>query len=114
MKCQGQADGSFDCHRGLKQGCRLSYLLVSILVSHLHVCLEVMGKGRLGVELEPYGGEQCLLLFLEDVVCLSDSGPGLHNKINISDTAADKLRLLINTEKTKMIVFSKRNFYCCP
>ena len=108
VRCQGQAHGSIDCHRGLKQGCKLSPLLFSFLVSHL--CLEVIGKGKHGVQLKPNGSELFLLLFVDDIVLLSDTVPGLQNQINNLKNAADKLGLLINMEKTKVVVFRNGGF----
>ena len=108
VRCQGQAYGSINCHRGLKQGCKLSPLLFSILVSQ--ICLEVIGKGKHGVQLEPNGAELFLLLFVDDIVLLSDTVPGLQNQINNLKNAANKLGLVINTEKTKVVVFRNGGF----
>ena len=75
-----------------------------------HLCLEIIGKGKHGVQLEPNGTELFLLLFVDDIVLLFDMVPGLQNQINNLENAADKLGLVVNTDKTKAVVFRNGGF----
>ena len=86
----------------------MSPLLFSFLVFHL--CLEIIGKGKRGVQLEPNGTELFLLLFVDDIVLISETVPGLQNQISNLMIAANKLGLVVNTEKTKAVVIRNGDF----
>ena len=54
--------------------------------------------------------ELFLLLFADDIVLLSYSAMGLQNQINILEEACKALSLMINFDKTKVMVFRKGGF----
>ena len=103
VKCDGAVTDFFICQNGLKQGCKLSPFLFSLLMTSL--AKEIREKGKHGVQLIANGIELFVLLFADDVVLLSDTVPGLQNQINSLETAAGRLGLRANTQKTKVMSF---------
>jgi len=95
----------FGCPQGVKQGCLLSPLIFSLLISK--VADEVRENGRHGFQLLPGGQEIFLLLFADDIVLLSSSPAGLQNQINSLERASKSLGLEVNLDKTKIMVFRK-------
>ena len=103
VRCSGGTSSFFDCFRGLKQGCKMSPLLFSYLISYLSE--QVIKMGKHGLQIEPNGAEIFMLVFVDDIVLLSDTVPGLQNQIDNLKRASDKLGLEINTSKTKALIF---------
>lgn len=95
----------FDCPSGVKQGCLLSPLIFSLLISE--VSEEVTARGRHGFQFLPGLRELFLLLFADDIVLLSSSPVGLQNQLNNLAIASDKLGLKVNLDKTKVMIFRK-------
>ena len=81
----------------------MSPLLFSYLVSYLSD--EVIKNGKHGLQIGPNGADIFLLVFVDDIVLLSDTVPGLQNQIDNLKRAASKLGLIVNTNKTKAVVF---------
>ena len=95
----------FECHLGLKQGCLLSPLIFSLLISE--VANFIRKNGKHGIQLIPGQDEIFLLLFADDIVLLSSTPAGLQNQINSLEKASSSLGLVVNLEKTKVMVFRK-------
>jgi len=77
--CVRGADGLsdyFECRNGLKQGCKCSPLLFSIIINIL--ALEIKEKGKHGVQLCPNASDIVILLFADDVVLIADTAIRLH------------------------------------
>jgi hypothetical protein len=55
-----------------------------------------------------------LLLFADDIVLLSPTGMCLQNQINILQKLVNckYLHLMVNNDKTKVMVFRKGRFFC--
>ena len=49
--------------------------------------------------------ELFLLMFADDIALLSSTPVSLQNQLNVLCEAADRLGLLVNVEKTKIVVF---------
>ena len=103
VRCDGMMSDFFECSGGLKQGCKLSPILFSMLMTSL--TKEICHKGKHGVQLVSNGVEIFLLLFADDVALLSDTALGLQNQISSLEAAADRLGLKVNTQKTKVMTF---------
>jgi len=103
VKCDGITTDFFSCQNGLKQGCKLSPFLFSLLMTSL--ANEIKDKGKHGVQLVANGIDLFVLLFADDVVLLSDTVPGLQNQINNLEAAAGRLGLRANLQKTKVMSF---------
>jgi len=105
VKSGGIYSEYFDCTNGLKQGCKTSPVLFSLVVNE--VAKEINRKCKHGVQLLPNMREITNLLFADDIVLLSDSVPGLQNQLNNLKMSAEKFGLIINNEKTNVIVFRR-------
>lgn len=95
----------FDCSHGVKQGCLLSPIIFSLLISK--VADFVRRKGKHGIQLLPGFDEIFLLLFADDIVLLSSTPSGLQNQINSLESVSKTLGLTVNLDKTKTMVFRK-------
>lgn len=86
---------------GVRQGDPLSPLLFIIFIDGLAAALRETG---VGLNL----GDSTLvdLLFADDVALLSDTVEGLQTLINVVDNYCRKWRLILNTGKTKVVVFN--------
>ena len=93
----------FDRTNGLKQGCKLSPVLFSLIMMSL--IKEVTSKGKHGVKLNVNDTELFILLFADDIVFLADTVHGLQNQINNRERASRQLGLTVNAQKTKVMVF---------
>ena len=76
----------FECHLGVKQGCLLSPLIFSLLISE--VANFSRKNGKHGIQLIPGQDEIFLLLFADDIVLLSSTPTGLQNQINSLEKAS--------------------------
>ena len=108
VRCPSGCTEFFDCLRGLKQGCNLSPKIFSILINQL--AENVIKHGRHGVQLMPDVTDVFLLLFADDVVLISDSVIGLQNQLNTLYDSAKELGLVVNFDKSKVVVFRGGGF----
>ena len=90
---------------GVKQGCLLSPLMFSLFISE--VADFVRENGKHGIQLIPGSEEIFLLLFAVDVVLISSTPSGLQNQIDNLEKASKLLRLTVNVNKTKVMIFRK-------
>ena len=93
----------FNCPIGLKQGCLASPILFSIFINEL--ATEVENSNLRGVQLFPDLAEILLLMFADDLALISDSINGLQRLLNILHTFCVARDLVVNTIKTKVVVF---------
>ena len=66
---------------------------------------KLAGNGFIGVEVGML--KLLLLLYADDIVFFSESADGLQKGLHILKGYCDKWKLIINTSKTKMMVFRK-------
>ena len=95
----------FNCPNGLKQGCIMSPILFSYLVQE--ITTEIRRRGGNGIQLFPGAAEIAILLFADDIVLIADTVPELQKKMNVLFETAYKLGLIINMDKSKVVVFRK-------
>ena len=95
----------FECPQGVKQGCLLSPLIFSLLLSE--VAEYVRKNGKHGIQLLPSLEEIFLLLFADDIVLVSSTPSGLQNQINNLEKASNSLGQIVNLDKTKVMIFRK-------
>ena len=96
------------CPLGVRQGCLLSPLLFSLLITE--VAKQVAAGGRAGYQLIPGAREIFSLLFADDIVLIAKTPAGLQNQINNLRQASVNLGLEVNLEKTKVMVFRKGGY----
>ena len=96
------------CPLGVRQGCLLSPLLFSLLITE--VAKRVAAGGRAGYQLIPGAREIFSLLFADDIVLIAKTPAGLQNQINNLRTASTNIGLEVNLEKTKVMVFRKGGY----
>ena len=95
----------FECPVGVRQGCVLSPTLFSMFINQLADHMDVNGKD--GVEMLPDIMELFILLFADDVALLSTSANGLQNQLDVLHLCCDNMKLTVNIDKTKIMVFRK-------
>jgi len=95
----------FDCPFGVRQGCQISPLIFSLLITE--VADSVTSKGKHGFQFLPGLQEIFLLLFADDICLISTTPAGLQNQINNLEKASSALGLTVNLNKTKVMVFRK-------
>ena len=104
----GEVTGEINCPQGVRQGCQLSPLLFTLLITEL--AQEVALGGRHGYQFNPGMIELFTLLFADDIALIATTPAGLQNQINILKRGAERLGLVVNLEKTKCMVFRKGGF----
>ena len=100
--------GKINCPMGVRQGCLLSPLLFTLLITEL--AHEISREGRHGYQFTPGALEIFTLLFADDIALTSTTPRGLQNQIDILKRGAERLGLVVNLDKTKILVFRKGGF----
>ena len=95
-----------NCTLGVKQGDICSPILFSLYINEL--AIELIENGRHGVFFDAY--ELFVLLLADDIILCSETVVGLQNQLNILHRAAQKLHLIVNLEKSNIIVFRKGGY----
>ena len=90
------------CPRGLKQGDICSTILFSL---HQELAIEIIQNGKHGITLSPDLIQILIMLFADDVVLLSYTVIGLQQQLNILKDTAKKLGLVVNLQKSNVVVF---------
>jgi hypothetical protein len=98
----------FDCPVGVRQGCVLSPTLFSLFINQL--ANHVAEKGKHGVQLLPGLIELFILLFADDIALLATTPFGLQNQLKCLKECCDRLKLNVNKDKTKIMVFRKGGY----
>ena len=94
---------AFMCPRGLKQGDICSPILFSLFINEL--AIEIIQNGKHGITLSPELIQILIMLFADDVVLLSYTVTGLQQQLNILRDIAKKLGLVVNSQKSNVVVF---------
>ena len=90
----------------------VSPVLFSFLINEL--ASEILLKGKHGIQLLPREIELFLLMFADDIALLSSTPVGLQNKLNVLYEVANRLVLLVNLEKTEIVVFRNGGYLARP
>ena len=108
VRCGGHYSEPIECFSGLKQGCKMSPIIFSLMVNY--VAKLVINNGKHGIQLMPSNIVIYLLLFADDIVLVSDTAIGLQNQLNQLQRGADAIGLIVNRDKTKVMVFRNGGF----
>ena len=112
IKLNNSRSDPFDLNLGVRQGCILSPLLFNIFLCDLAKQFQTLA-GKFDIELNNVNS----FFWADDLVLLSKSEEGLTIMIKILEEYCHKNRLVINTDKTKCMIFNKtgrlirRQFY---
>ena len=92
--------------QGLKQGCLASPTLFSLFINEL--AHDIISQGKHGLQFSANDIEIFIMLFADDIIqLLSATIAGLQNQITALYNAANRVRLQVNFNKTKVMVFRK-------
>ena len=94
----------FECAVGLKQGEVMSPLLFSLFIDDLELFLQ--DSPTCGISIDDV--LLILLLFADDMVILGNSTSDLQTRLDLLKTYCDRWGLVVNVDKTKIVVFRKR------
>ena len=108
IRCGEEFTNTIYCPLGVKQGCLLSPLLFSLLITE--VARKVAEMGRAGYQFIPGTSPIYSLLFADDIVLISTTPAGLQNQLNSLKRASDEIGLTVNLDKTKVMTFRKGGF----
>ena len=103
IKINKKLSGAFSVDIGVRQGCILSSLLFNILMADVPKILdELCSKISITSNFKINS-----LLWADDLLLVSDSEEGLQSILNTLDKYCTANELLINSEKTKCMIFNK-------
>ena len=103
VRCNNTYGDVFECNCGLKQGCKMSPILFSLLVNY--VAKYVAKNGKHGIQLMPDYTTIYALLYADDIALVADTVTGLQNQLKYLEKGTRAVGLQVNNEKTKVIVF---------
>ena len=114
VRCGSENTEYFKCLQGLKHGCLASPTLFSPFINEL--AQDIISQGKHGLQFFPNDIETFIMLFVDDVSLLFFHEPDNSSTIstiqitepdNSSHNAANRLRLQVNFNKTKVMFFWK-------
>ena len=105
IRCGAKFMDCINCTRGVKQGDVCSPVLFSLFINEL--ALDIINNGRHGVSLSSDFVLLVILLFADDMILLSETVIGLQMQLNNLFSAASRLQLKVNMNKSNIVVFRK-------
>ena len=97
-----------NCTRGVKQGDVCNPVLFSLFINEL--ALEIINNSRHRVSLSGDFVQLVILLFADDMILLSETVIGLQTQLNSLFSAASRLQLKVNMNKSIFVVFRKGGY----
>ena len=91
----------FEVQKGVRQGCVLSPLLFNIFVSDIIKEMELSTNTRFRIG----NTEIFSLVWADDMVIFANSEEGLRELLKFFEISCNKHELMINTDKTKCMIF---------
>ncbi len=102
MHINGTLTDWFPLTLGLKQGCTISLTLFNLCINGL---VRVIKESSIGIDV---GGETiAILLYLDDIVLLSESQQELECLIDVLHQCFQASRMNVNLEKSKVVHFRR-------
>ena len=96
----------FNITQGVLQGDSLSPLLFSLFLSDIESFFRRNGCSGINID---NNNDLLMLLYADDLVILSDSKVDLARKISVLERYCDTQKLTVNSDKTKIMRFSRGN-----
>jgi hypothetical protein len=106
VKVNGQISKPFNINVGLRQGCNISPHLFNIYVNELP---ELLRQARCDPVLL-HNKKVNILMYADDMLLVSYSPKGLQYALCILEAFCSKWQLVVNTKKTKIMIFNKRKY----
>ena len=103
VKYQNELSTDFDCYLGVRQGECLSPFLFSMYVNDIEA--EFYLHDIDGIEVDAI--KLFLLLYADDITIFSVTAEGLQEGSNLLRSYCTKWKLMLNTDKTKIVAFRK-------
>lgn len=103
IKVGEKNSSEFYTEKGLRQGCPLSPTLFAIYISDIEEVLRKGQDGGIVIERQKIH----YLAYADDIVLLAKSGPELKQMMLRLEKYTDKRDLVLNPQKTKVMVFKK-------
>ena len=117
-KKRGYLSDHFHCNVGVRQGENLSPLLFAIFLNDFEYTIsrKYNGLSFLSAETNQYLSDEDVeyyirvftLLYADDTIVLAESAEQLQLALNAVYDYCQNWKLTVNTDKTKVVVFSKR------
>ena len=92
----------FKTNKGVRQGCVLSPLLFNIFLSDIQEAFDICGDNPKLNDMEISS-----LIWADDILILSETPEGLQAKLDNLGIYCNKNKLKVNTDKTKVMTFTK-------
>ena len=108
IRCGTKFTYYIKCTRGLKQGDVCSPVLFSLFINDL--ALDIINNGRHGVSLSSDFVQLVILLFADDMILISETVIGLQTQLNSLFSAASRLQLKVNMNKSNIVMFRKAGY----
>ena len=108
IRCGAKFTDYIKCTRGVKQGDVCSPVLFSLFINDL--ALDIINNGRHGVSLSSDFVQLVILLFADDMILISETVIGLQTQLNSLFSAASRLQLKVNMNKSNIVVFRKGGY----
>ena len=104
VKINDLTSNTFPISIGLRQGCNLSPYLFNLYVNDLPKLLQKAECDPVHLSGKPIN----ILMYADDMLILSKSAKGLNRALHLIHVYCNKWQLLVNVNKTKVIVFFPR------
>ena len=98
----------FDCNVGTRQGCKLSPILFSLFIND--IVQELRNNCQNGIFISQNIPEIFVLLYADDIANCADTIRNLQMQLNIVELFCKNTGMVVNINKTKIIVFRNGGF----
>ena len=102
VKCNNVLSEEFMCTLGVRQGECLSPFLFSMFLNDIEE--ELIQKGVEGINIGYLN--LAILLYADDIILFANSSDALQHSLNVLEEYCLRWKLTVNTEKTKVMIFS--------
>lgn len=104
VKLNNHIGNEFEIGIGLRQGCNMSPSLFNLYINDLPAILREVNTDPVNLNTSKIN----VLLYADDMLILSNSERGLQNALDALQLYCNKWQLVVNTEKTQVMVFNKQ------